>query len=193
VAKRVIQLVLSCVVLGVGVAVLLDASLGSDGYSTLVNGVTVATGVPFAFVNLVVGLILIALAWGRGTRPGFGTIVQAVVVGAVVSAALPLLPGPTDMATRVLELGAAFGLLTVGVAGYLASRTGAGPAEAAALSFDPPLSFRWTYSILQLGGALIGWSLGAAVGPGTLVVVLFVGPAVDFVSRRLFGQTRVSA
>ena len=45
---RVLQLVLSCVVLGVGVALLLDASLGSDGYSSLVSGLTLATGVPFA-------------------------------------------------------------------------------------------------------------------------------------------------
>jgi uncharacterized membrane protein YczE len=193
VAQRVIQLVVSCAVLGTGVAVLLDASLGSDGYSTLVNGLTLATGVPFVLVNLAVGLVLIGVAWSRGTRPGLGTIVQAVVVGAVVSAVLPVLPAPTSITVRVVELLVAFVLLTVGVAGYLASRTGAGPAEAAALAFDPPLGFRWSYSILQVGGALIGWSLGAAVGPGTLLVVLLVGPAVDLASRRLFGQARVSA
>ncbi len=191
--SRVVQLVLSCVVLGVGVAFLLDASLGSDGYSTLLSGLTLATGLPFAVVSFVVGLLLIAIAWGRGTRPGIGTVVQTVVVGVVVGAVLPLLPSPEGLGVRTAELGLAFLLLTVGVAGYLASRTGAGPAEAAALAFDPPLAFRWSYSILQVGGALVGWALGAAVGPGTLLIVLLVGPAVDLATRVLFRQAAVTA
>lgn len=191
--NRLLQLVVSCVVLGVGVALLLNAALGSDGYSTLVSGLTLATGVPFVVVNIVIGLLLIAVAWSRGTRPGLGTLVQPVVVGAVVTAALPLLPTPEATAMRFAELGLAFVLLTIGVAGYLASRTGAGPAEAAAIAYDPPLAFRWTYSILQIGGALIGWSLGAAVGLGTLLVVVLVGPAVDLATRALFRSDKVTA
>ena len=190
-ARRVIQLVLSCVVVGIGVAFLLDASLGSDGYSAFVNGLTLTTGLPFALVNAGVGVVLIALAWSRGTGPGLGTIVQAVLVGVVVGAVLPLLPGPTDLPARVVELAVAFVLVTFGVAGYLASNLGAGPAEAAAMAFDPPVPFRWSYSMLQLGGAVAGWLLGAAVGPGTVLVVLLVGPAVDLVSRRVLGLAAV--
>jgi uncharacterized membrane protein YczE len=71
------------------------------------------------------------------------------------------------------------------VAGYLGSGTGAGPTEAAALAVDPPVPFRWSYSIVQGGGALGGWLLGAAIGPGTLLVIALLGPAVDLVDRRL--------
>jgi uncharacterized protein len=191
VLNRVIQLLLSCVVLGVGVALLLDAALGSDGYSALVNGLTIATGLPFALVNLAVGLVLIGLAWTRGTSPGIGTVIQAVLVGVVVGAVLPVLPAPTGMGARVAELAGAFVLVTLGVAGYLATNLGAGPAEAAAMAFDPPLRFGWSYSVLQLGGAIVGWALGAAVGPGTLLVVRLVGPAVDVVTRRVFGRAAV--
>jgi uncharacterized membrane protein YczE len=66
---------------------------------------------------------------------------------------------------------------------YLGSGAGAGPAEAAALAWDPPILFRWSYSVLQGGGALLGWWLGAAIGPGTLLVIFLIGPAVDLVSR----------
>src|SRR5689334_24771822 len=137
--RRVAQLVLSCVVLGAGVAVLLDAALGSDGYSTLISGLTSTSGLPFVVVNLGVGILLIALAWSRGTRPGVGTIVQTVVVGGTVSAVSPLLPTPDTLGPRFVELAVAFVLLAVGVAGYLASHMGAGPAEGAAIAFDPPL------------------------------------------------------
>ena len=97
-----------------------------------------------------------------------------MVVGVVVGLLLPALPSPPGLGLRFVELGAAFALLTL-VAGYLATRTGAGPAEAAALAFDPPLAFRWSYTVLQVGGALTGWALGAAVGPGTLITALLVG------------------
>lgn len=188
--RRVVQLVLACAVLGAGVALLLDASLGSDGYSSLVSGVSIVSGAPFAVVNIVVAVTLIALAWTRGTRPGLGTLVQPVVVGVVVGWLLPLLPTPEPLALRFAELGAAFVLLSLGVAGYLATLTGAGPAEAAALAFDPPLPFRWSYTVLQAGGALGGWALGAAVGPGTVVTAFLVGPAVDLASRTVFRPRR---
>jgi uncharacterized membrane protein YczE len=192
-SRRLVQLVLSCVVLGVGVAVLLDAALGSDGYSTLISGLTKTSGLPFVVVNGGVGILLIALAWGRGTRPGIGTVVQTVVVGGTVSAVAPLLPTPGSLGPRFVELAIAFVLLAVGVAGYLASHTGAGPAEGAAISFDPPLPFKWSYTVLQAVSALVGWTLGAAVGPGTLIVSLFVGPTVDLLTRVLFHSRKVSA
>ena len=191
--RRVLQLVIACAVLGAGVALLLGAALGSDGYSSLVSGLTIATGIPFAVVNVAIAVALIGLAWTRGTRPGLGTLVQPVVVGAVVGWLLPLVPRPDSLGLRFAELAAAFVLLTLGVAGYLATETGAGPAEAAALAFDPPVAFRWSYTVLQVGGALGGWALGAAVGPGTLVTALLVGPAVDLARRTLFRAPRAAS
>jgi uncharacterized membrane protein YczE len=183
--RQVGQLVVACVVLGIGVAMLLLAALGSDGYSTLVNGISLSTGWPFVVVNCVLGVALVALAWFRGTRPGLGTIVQPVLAGFTISAILDLVPGPTGLAARTVLMVLAMPVLAIGVAGYLGSGTGAGPTEAAALAFDPPVPFRWSYSILQGGGALIGWLLGAAAGPGTLLVIFLLGPAVDLVSRWL--------
>ncbi|HEX6873350.1 MAG TPA: hypothetical protein VF163_19815, partial [Micromonosporaceae bacterium] len=173
----------SCVVLGIGVAMLLLAALGSDGYSTLINGIALASGAPFFVVNCLVGVALVALAWSRGTRPGLGTIVQPVVVGLTVSALLAWFTSPPGLLWRAVLLLAAFPVLALGVAGYLGSRTGAGPTEAAALAWDPPVPFRWSYSLVQGGGALIGWALGAAIGPGTLLVVFLLGPAVDLLAR----------
>lgn len=184
--RRTIQLVVSCVVLGVGVALLLSAALGSDGYSTLVNGLTLSLDVPFWAVNTVVALLLVAMAWARGITPGPGTIVQPVIVGITVSVVLSLLPTSSDLAVRITELGLAFVLVSVGVAAYLVSDMGAGAAEAAALAWDPPLAFRWSYTVVQVSGALVGWLMGAAVGPGTVLVVLLIGPTVDVLQRSLF-------
>ena len=183
--RRTAMLLLGCVVLGTGVALLLAADLGSDGYSTFVNGLTLTSGVAFWIVNLVVGVVLVLLAMLRGVRPGVGTVVQVVLVGVVVSVVLDLLETPDALGWRVALLVAAFPVLAVGIALYLGSHTGAGPAEAAALAWDPPVPFRWSYSVVQGGGALGGWLLGATVGVGTLAVILLLGPAVDLTARIL--------
>ena len=189
-AVRYVQLVLACVVLGAGVALLLEASLGSDGYSTLVNGITIASGLPFWLLNILVGAAFIGLAWARGTVPGPGTLVQWFLVGIVISGVMALVPDVTSTGWRLALLLPAFGLITVGVATYLASATGAGPAEAMALAWDPPIPFRWSYNLVQAGGALVGWLLGAAVGPGTVLVFLLLGPAVDLFRRTFDGFER---
>ena len=162
---RVTQLVVSCVVLGVGVALLLDARLGSDGYSMLINGISLTTGVAFWIVNTVVGVVLVLLAWLRGRRPGLGTVTQPVVVGLVVSVLLPSLPEPSSLPLRWVELVVGFVVLCVGVAGYLAVDLGAGPVEAAALAWDPPVPFRWSYSLVQVLGRGRGMAAGGVARP----------------------------
>jgi len=185
--RRLALLFLGCVVLGLGVGLLLTADLGSDGYSTLVNGIARTSDWAFLVANIAVSLVFLAVAALRRVRPDVGTLVQIVVVGYTVSLVLDALETPDSYGARVVLLAVALPVLATGVAAYLGSRLGAGPAEAAAQAWDPPVPFRWSYSALQAGGALIGWALGAAVGPGTLLVILCLGPAVD----RLAGLMRL--
>lgn len=183
--RRLALLLAGCVVLGTGVGLLLGADLGSDGYSTLVNGVATALDTEFWIANLGVGVLFVALAATRKVFPGIGTVVQVFLVGATVSVALDVLGSPDDLGARIAFLVLAFPVLALGIATYLGSQTGAGPAEAAALAWDPPVPFRWTYSAVQGGGALIGWLLGATVGVGTIAVIVLLGPLVDLLARLL--------
>lgn len=183
--RRLALLLLGCIVLGIGVGLLLTADLGSDGYSTLVSGISRATDWPFVVANIVVSAVFLAAAALRRVHPDVGTVVQIVVVGATVSVVLDALETPDAYGARLALLAGALVVLATGVATYLGSRLGAGPAEAAAQAWDPPVPFRWSYSALQAGGALVGWLLGAAVGPGTLVVIVLLGPAVDRIAQLL--------
>jgi uncharacterized membrane protein YczE len=182
---RLLLLLAGCVVLGAGVAMLLTADLGSDGYSTLVNGFSLALGIEFWVANTVISVIFVAAAAARRVSPGLGTVVQVVVVGGTVSLLLEVLTTPDGLPLRVLLLVAALPVLALGIAAYLGSHTGAGPTEAAALAWDPPVPFKRSYSLVQGGGALVGWLLGATVGMGTVAVIVLLGPMVDLASRLL--------
>ena len=164
---------------------LLRADLGSDGFSTMVNGTAIGTDAPFVLANIAISVIFLLLAAARGMRPGIGTLVQIVLVGSTVSLVLAVLDVPGSLAGQVLLLAAAFPVIAVGIVAYLGAHLGAGPAEAAALAWDPPIPFRWTYSAVQLVGAGVGWLLGATIGPGTIAVIVLLGPLVDLAARLL--------
>ena len=183
--RRFALLLAGCLTLGTGVAMLLTADLGSDGFSTLVNGVALALDIPFVVANAGISLGFLLLAVAGGLRPDIGTLVQVVVVGSTVSLLLPVLDVPDSVLGQVLLLTASFPVLALGITGYLGSHLGAGPAEAPALAWDPPVPFRWSYSAIQLLGAVVGWLLGATIGPGTVAVSLLLGPVVDLTSRLL--------
>jgi uncharacterized membrane protein YczE len=182
---RLLVLFVGCVVLGIGVAMLLTADLGSDGYSTLVRGMSLATGLAFWTANLVVGVVFLAVASSRRVYPGVGTVVQVLVVGAVVTWLLQVFDTPDSVIARGALLVGAMPVLSVGIAAYLGSQLGAAPIEAAGLAWDPPVPFRWSYSAVQLGGSLLGWWLGATIGVGTVAVIVLLGPMVDITSRLL--------
>ena len=71
--RRLALLLVGCVVLGIGVALLLGADLGSDGYSTLVNGVSLASDIEFWVANLAIGVAFVMMAALRNVVPGIGT------------------------------------------------------------------------------------------------------------------------
>jgi uncharacterized membrane protein YczE len=164
---------------------LLSADLGSDGFSTLVNGSSISTGLPFFVANIAISVVFIVMAAVRRVTPGPGTIIQIVVVGIIVDRLLPVIDTPGSVVGQALLLAAAFPVLALGIACYLGAHLGAGPIEGAALAWDPPVPFKWSYSVFQFGGAVVGWLLGATIGPGTIAVILLLGPAVDLVSRLL--------
>lgn len=176
---RVAWLVGSCLVLSCGVALLLGSRLGSDGYSTMLNGLMLRTGLPFVLVSVSVSIVFVAIAWAKGLRPDLGTLVQPVVVGLSVGFLLPLAPRPEGGPARWVEFAAGFVVVCLGVAGYLAADLGIGPTEGPAIAFDPPVPFRWSYMGIQAFGLVVGWLCGADVGLGTVLVVFGIGPIVD--------------
>lgn len=183
--RRTTLLVAGCVILGLGVSLLLVADLGSDGFSTLVNGLAITSGMPFFVANVIVSVGFLLLAAVRRVIPGIGTLVQILLVGTTVSVVIELFATPAGLPARIGLVLLAMPVLALGIAAYLGANLGAGPIEAAGLAWDPPIPFRWSYSAVQLLGALTGWLLGGTIGLTTIIVIALLGPLVDLTSRVL--------
>ena len=181
--RRIARLVLGSATLGFGVALLLNAHLGSDGYSTLLQGTSVYFDVKFVIAAVLVAAVFVAVGWARGVKPGWGTLVQPFVVGTVVTLATTYVPEPEQLLWRTAQFVLGFLILCVGVAAYLASEYGIGPGEVLARAWDPPFPFKWSYSVVQAACALVGWRLGADLGAGTVLAAIVIGPVVNQFSR----------
>ncbi len=185
IVRRALLLIAGCIGVGVGVAMLLVADLGSDGFSTLVNGVAISTGIPFWVSNIIVSASFIGVGALRGVKIRLGALIQMVIVGVTVSVVMSMLSTPEGMVARVALLLAAVLVIAVGITAYLGANLGAGPMEAASLAFDPPFKFKWVFSTIQLLSAVTGWLLGATLGLATIIVIVGLGPLVTLASRVL--------
>ena len=115
------------------------------------------------------------------TDAGIGTILNAIIIAAVIEFSLPFLPYPEDSIYQILQT--ILGVLVVGIGSgiYLISNLGAGPRDGlmTGLQRVTQLPISIVRTTLEIVVVIIGWSLGGVVGLGTVIFAIGIGPAVS--------------
>jgi uncharacterized membrane protein YczE len=190
--RRFAQLQVGLLMFGLGISLMLRASIGLDPWSTFHEGVSINLPVSFGRITQLTGLIIVAVSYlWLGERPGVGTVCNMAFVGPWVDLLRPhmdLLSGQDwGLTGGVLQF--AVGLVIVGIASglYIAARLGAGPRDTLILGSSERLgiSVRMTRVGLELMVLTIGWFLGGPVGLGTILFALLMGPMMQ-ASLRVF-------
>ncbi|MGH9184004.1 MAG: YczE/YyaS/YitT family protein [Acidimicrobiales bacterium] len=166
--------------MGVGIALMVRAELGLGPWDVLHQGLSRRSGVPIGTVTILVGLAVLGLWVPLRQRVGVGTVVNAVVVGAVVDGSLWALPHVVPLAVRVPLL--AGGVVAVGVGSGLYIGTGLGPGPRDGLMTGLARrggSIRRVRTGIELTALAVGWLLGGSVGIGTVTFALSIGPLVQ--------------
>src|SRR3712207_3514561 len=83
---RLGMLVAGLFLFAAGVVALLVSGLGLSPWDVLHQGLARHTPLSFGAANIVVGAVILALAWLLGARIGIGTVANALLVGAFVDA-----------------------------------------------------------------------------------------------------------
>src|SRR5690606_12857932 len=105
------------------------ADLGLGPWDVLHQGIAERTGLPIGTVAILVGA-LVMLSWiPLRQRPGIGTLLNVVLIGASIDASLALLPEPGSLALRWAALLAGVALAGPAIALYLSCDLGAGPRD----------------------------------------------------------------
>lgn len=188
-AKRWLILLAGLVVFGVGLALIVRANLGLGPWDVLHQGLSYHTGISIGLVSIPVGLLILLVWLPLGERPGWGTLLNVVVVGLVLDGVLWLLPSISDVLARSALLGGGIVVAGVGSGLYLSAQIGAGPRDGLMLGLARKTggSIRLVRTLIELGALVIGWLLGGTVGIGTLAFAFGIGPIVQ-VALRVFGH-----
>jgi uncharacterized membrane protein YczE len=174
---------------GIGVALMVQADLGLSPWEVLHQGISEQTGIPIGTVSILLGVPILLAWWPLGQRPGWGTLINIVLIGLMTDLTLAVLPPVTGLAPRVLLM--AGGILSVGVGSglYLSAAMGAGPRDGLMLGFARRTggSVRLVRTALEVTVLAVGWLLGGTIGIGTLAFAFGIGPIVQ-AALRVFGR-----
>ncbi|MEU7711163.1 hypothetical protein AB0M37_05255 [Micromonospora chalcea] len=184
--SRTVRLLTGLALFGVSVALMLRADLGLASWDVLHQGVADRTGLPMGLVVNGVALLVLLLWIPLRQRPGVGTVANVALVGLALDATLAVLPPLEPLAGRIGLLVAGVVLNGLATALYLGARLGPGPRDglmtglaARGLPLGPA---RTGIEVTVLAA---GWLLGGAVGPGTLLYAIGIGPIVAWFVPRL--------
>lgn len=188
-ARRGGQLAVGLVLYAASIAALVRSGLGNMPWDVLGQGVAVRLDVSLGTATL--GLsVLVLLCWlPLRQRPGVGTVANVLVIGLLVDpflAALAPLPDPLPLPAAVALAGGGVLLNGVATACYIGARLGPGPRDGlmTGLVRRTGRSVRLVRSAIEVTVVVTGWALGGTVGLATAAYALAIGPLVHVLLPR---------
>lgn len=166
---------------GLGESLIITAYFGMSPWTVLAEGLSITTGLSIGTLTFLISLGVLLLWIPLKQQAGIGTILNAIIVAAVIEWSLPYLPHPETYAMQILQ--AVLGTLIVGVASgiYLIANLGPGPRDGLMTGCQKAtgLPIAWVRVFLEIVVITIGWTLGGTVGIATVIFAIGVGPAVS--------------
>lgn len=146
-----------------------------DGFARLV-GMTLGQSV------IVVGVALVLLAALLGKRPGPGTIIVPVVTGIALGPTVEWMPTIEGLGMRIAVVVVASWLLGLGGVIVVRAALGMAALDAVMLGLQRyvPHPVGRVRLAMEAAMLLVGWWLGGAIGVGTVITGLVIGPAMQF-------------
>jgi len=174
-------LVLGLFLFGLGESLIITASIGMSPWTVLAEGLSLTSGLSIGVLTFIISLVVLLLWIPLKQKAGIGTILNVIIIAAVIEWSLPYLPHPETYLMQVLQ--AILGTLVVGFASgiYLIANLGPGPRDGLMTGCQrvTNLPIAWVRVFLEITVISIGWVLGGTIGVATVIFAFGVGPAVS--------------
>ncbi|MDR6906218.1 putative membrane protein YczE [Agromyces sp. 3263] len=194
IVRRFVQLFVGLFLYGMGIALIVRGELGVAPWDVLTQGIAKQTGLNFGLITVITSGIVLLLWIPIRQKPGFGTIMNALLVGPFADLGLWLIPSGLDLWARILLLGAGIVVLAIATGLYIGAHFGPGPRDGLMTGLHRVTG--WRIWIVRTGIEVIvlaiGWALGGDVGIGTVAFAVLIGPLCGY-AIPLFAIRRSSA
>jgi uncharacterized protein len=174
-------LVLGLALFGAGEGLVVDARLGNSPWTVFAEGLSKHTPLSVGGATVAISFGVLTLWIPLRTRPGLGTVMNAVLIGVFIDVTLSVVDlSQSAAALRGVEVLAGIALVGVGSGFYLGAALGPGPRDGlmTGLHFRTGRPLFLMRTGVELSAFAIGVVLGGKAGLGTLAFALLVGPAV---------------
>jgi len=174
---RLAQLYGGLVLYGVSSSLLVLAGLGLDPWDVFHQGLSRTFGLAIGTWAILVGVAVLLLWIPLRQLPGIGTVSNVVLVGATMDVVLGHVDAPHAMAARIGCLVVGVFLNGVATGAYIGAGLGPGPRDGLMTGLAARgHSIRVVRTALEVTVLVTGWVLGGAVGVGTVLYALSIGP-----------------
>lgn len=196
VTYRLGKLLLGLLLYAVGVTLTVQAELGLAPWDVLHSALSRLTGLGFGTASILVSVVVLLLAMCLGTRPGVGTVLNTLLIGAMIEVLLRVgFAASADQwpwTVRLLVLVGGLAVIGLATALYVGAHLGSGPRDSLMIAVHQRLRvpIYLARTVTEGSAFLVGWLLGGAVGVGTIVSVVLIGPMVQL-GFRVLRQTPV--
>ena len=187
---RTIRLIFGLVLYGLGSYMSIQANVGLAPWDAFSMGISYKTGIMYGNVVVYTGFLIIIIDFLLKEKIGFGTIINAILIGKVVDLCnyLGLLPMLDNFAAGVAMLFAGQVVICLGSSFYIGAAMGCGPRDALMVAMGKRFSrlpIGLVRGILEGTVLLLGWLMGAKVGIGTIIAVFGIGTIMEYTFRIL--------
>ena len=192
--RRFTQLIGGLFFYGIGIALIVRGEFGVGPWDVLTQGIMKHTGLSFGLITIIMSGVVLLLWIPIRQRPGFGTILNALLVGPAADVGLWLIPTGLDLWIRVVLLATGILVLAAATGLYIGAHFGPGPRDGLMTGLHRVTG--WRIWIVRTGIELVvlaaGWLLGGNVGIGTVAFALLIGPLCGY-TIPLFAIKRADA
>ena len=176
---------------GIGEGLLLVSYTGASPWSVLAQGISLKVNASIGIITFFISIFVISLWVFLNQKPGIGTILNAVIIAAMIDLCLNYVSTPESFILKMILAVAAVLLVGIGSGIYLVANLGPGPRDGlmTGLQKKTNLPIAAVRAFLEITVVSIGWYLGGTVGIGTILFAFGIGPAVAlglFIVGRIF-------
>lgn len=163
---------------GVSLAMMVRGTLGLAPWDVLHSGFIRHVPITLGQAVIVFSFLVLVLWIPLGEKLGIGTLLNAVLIGLAADATLVVLGEPDALSVRITLTVAGIVLNGLATALYIGAQFGRGPRDGLMTGFSrrTGLSLRLVRTVLEVTVVVLGLALGGALGVGTVLYALAIGP-----------------
>lgn len=178
--KRTIKLIFGLFLYSLGIFLSIQANIGLAPWDAFSMGWSHLTHLSYGNIAVIASFIIIAIDYLLKEKIGFGTILNAILIGKFVDLIefFDIIPIMSNFWFGLLMLLLGQTLISVASYFYIGAALGCGPRDALMVALGkrmPKVPIGIIRGLIEGTVLCIGWLLGAKVGIGTVITVFGIG------------------